>query len=123
MLAHECWFLVAEDDLNAARSLLKDELFASSMFHCQQSAEKVLKAYLAFKGEYLKKTHNLVNLLESCSIYDKAFSDLLNLVKNLNPLSTQFRYPDEYEIPDKEDAEEAFIQAEEVFKFVKQKIS
>lgn len=45
---YEAWLRIAKEDLCAAKGLLSLELFSSVAFHCQQAAEKSLKAYLVF---------------------------------------------------------------------------
>jgi HEPN domain-containing protein len=44
----ECWIVLADKDLMAAEIILKDDypLTNIAAFHCQQTIEKYLKAYL-----------------------------------------------------------------------------
>ena len=49
MQEHDKWLFTAIDDLKAAKALLSLEYFSAAVYHCHQSAEKFLKAYLAFK--------------------------------------------------------------------------
>ena len=58
------WLLKSRRDLEAARVLFEHGLFDVVVYHCQQSAEKALKAYLVYQEVILQKTHNLVVLLE-----------------------------------------------------------
>lgn len=45
------WITKAEEDLAAARRLLQDDpLPTPAAFHCQQAAEKALKAFLVARG-------------------------------------------------------------------------
>ena len=48
MHGHEEWLRIAKEDLLAAKALVKIELFSAVVYHCQQSSEKLLKAYLVF---------------------------------------------------------------------------
>jgi HEPN domain-containing protein len=59
------WVEKAEDDFRAATMLAgeKTPLHDVVCFHCQQCAEKYLKALLQEAGVYVPRTHNLVNLL------------------------------------------------------------
>ena len=55
------WLGKAKDDLRAARRLLKPPpaLSSAAAFHCQQAAEKALKAFLAWRDVPFRKTHDL----------------------------------------------------------------
>lgn len=123
MQKHERWIVISKEDLKAAKTLLKVELFSTVLFHCQQSAEKALKGYLGFKNVKIVKTHDLVLLLEVCMDFDGDFRKLEELIVGLNPFSTKFRYPTEYDIPEEKDAIDAIKKTEKVLKFVLDKIS
>ena len=62
----EQWIVKSQRDLAAARVLFQSQLFDITVYHCQQCAEKALKAYLAYQQGSLQRTHNLVILLEGC---------------------------------------------------------
>ncbi len=122
MREHEKWLRVVEDDLKSAKGLLRIEIFSTETYHCQQAAEKVLKAYLVFKNNKIVKTHDLMKLIVLCCKYDKDFEQLYDDAENLNPFATKFRYPTEFDIPDYEDTKNAIGQAERVVHFVTKKI-
>jgi HEPN domain-containing protein len=42
---------------------------------CQQSAEKILKAFLIYSGINPKKTHDLEELRVACEAFDKSFDE------------------------------------------------
>ncbi len=44
-------------------------------FHCQQAAEKLLKAYLTWQTQDFERTHDLRSLIESCARHDPTFLD------------------------------------------------
>ncbi len=44
----EEWVRIAKEDLLSAKILLKNELFSPVAYHCQQSAEKMLKSVIDF---------------------------------------------------------------------------
>lgn len=46
----EKWLTISRRDLQSARALLKELLLENVVYHCQQSAEKTLKAYLVHQG-------------------------------------------------------------------------
>jgi HEPN domain-containing protein len=63
------WRRFAAMDLNVA---IHDTSFSPLpieivCYHCQQSAEKALKAILAYHEETILKTHDLKRLLDLCS--------------------------------------------------------
>ena len=43
------WLLKSQRDLEAAKVLFEHGLFDIVVYHCQQSAEKALKAYLVYQ--------------------------------------------------------------------------
>jgi HEPN domain-containing protein len=123
MQKHEEWLILAQEDLLAAHHLLEAELIRLSSFHCQQSAEKALKGFLAFKKQDILKTHDLVKLIKLCSNFDEVFNTLERQAELLNPYISKSRYPEDcLVIPTESKAKEALIMAKEILNFVKIKI-
>ena len=60
------WVLKAEDDIESARTLaaLAKPKRDAACFHCQQAAEKYLKALLQEIGLAVPRTHKLEDLLD-----------------------------------------------------------
>jgi len=56
------WLEKALDDLESARVLAAADHAANALYHCQQSAEKSLKAFLTLHDRPFRKTHNLKEL-------------------------------------------------------------
>lgn len=85
------------------------QAYRTVCFLCQSAAEKFLKAYLIARGWTLKKTHDIVELLELCSDYDDAFQGLLFDGSLLNEYMVEGRYPGDlaFEAIGHEDAREA----------------
>lgn len=52
------WLEKASDDLESARILAAADHAANALYHCQQSAEKSLKAFLTLHDRPFRKTHN-----------------------------------------------------------------
>ena len=123
MQEHERWLRIAKEDLLAAKALIKAELFSSVVYHSQQSAEKSLKAFLAFKDHPITKTHDLIRLIELCMTFDQEFRSIFDAADYINPFATRFRYPTEFDIPDQKSAKLAIKHSEDVMKFVLKKIS
>ena len=119
MQNHESWLAIAQEDLSAAKALQRIELFSAVTYHSQQAAEKSLKAYLVYKSFPIIKIHDLVQLIELCMKTDKEFSKILDEGEKLNPFSSKFRYPTEFDIPDKE---LTIKQAQAIMKLVSKKI-
>ena len=70
------WLAKAEDDLGSARVLIAGSRFAAALFHCQQAAEKSVKAFLTWNDRTFPKTHDLKELGEDCREIDAALSSL-----------------------------------------------
>ncbi len=86
----------AEGDWNAARQLnrvRKDPNYDSVCFHCQQSAEKYLKARLEEAGINFPKTHDLIKLLGLAVMVEPQLVALHAVVAVLNPYAIGYRYP------------------------------
>lgn len=109
------WLTKAEGDLEAARVLLSREttfLFPVG-FHCQQAAEKYLKAFLTWHGVPFPKTHDLDELLDLAAAVDPPLSPSLRVIAALTPFGVEIRYPGDAPDPTREEAETALAFAEE----------
>ena len=62
------WLLRAEEDLAAAAVLAAPATLRSALFHCQQAAEKSLKAFLTWREKPFPRTHALTVLAPSLSL-------------------------------------------------------
>lgn len=123
MQEHEKWCAIAKEDLGMAKLALSSKYFSSATYHCQQCAEKTLKGYLSFKDEPITKVHDLIKLLEQCMKLDDDFEKLYPFARKLNPFSTKFRYPTEFDIPDLEKTTVVIEYAECIMNFVLKKIA
>jgi HEPN domain-containing protein len=114
------WLTKACNDLRSARRLYSDRppLLDTAAYHCQQAAEKALKAYLTLHDVPFRKTHLLVPLLVDCEQVDPAFAELAEATEVLTPFATAFRYPGDVSEPDPADVAEAIAFAEIVLVFV-----
>ncbi len=90
------WIEKAEEDRLVVQQLVAADSTARGAigFHCQQAAEKFIKAYLIFLGIDPERTHNLEFLVERCSSIDKDFSNI-NLM-NLTDYGVEARYPGDF---------------------------
>ena len=72
------WVRKAESDLADVRRTLASEEgpFDTACFHCQQAAEKYLKAFLAWHGRQIPRTHDIEELFLICTEIDHALDSL-----------------------------------------------
>ena len=120
----EEWLKKAEEDYQTALVLAqkkKSFFFNTICFHCQQSAEKYLKAYLALLQIPFPKTHDLILLRQICVNQGADFEVIAELILSLNPYSVEYRYPGEQ--ANRKDAERALAASEKVRHFLKEKIA
>jgi HEPN domain-containing protein len=103
------WVAKATNDLlSADNNLNAGEIpFDVVCFHCQQAAEKLLKAFLVASGHPAPRTHDLLLLLEETLPTDPAAEELRDGLALLMPYAVEIRYPDEWCEPSAEDAREA----------------
>ncbi|MCG3210181.1 MAG: hypothetical protein FOGNACKC_03812 [Anaerolineae bacterium] len=90
------WVEKAEGDFLAASTLLRLRHKSTTdavCFHCQQCAEKYLKAFLQQHEIQFSRTHDLVELLLLCQQTDETFLALALPLQSLNSYSVEIRYP------------------------------
>ena len=118
------WLIKAEHDLMAATHLLDvdGELRDVVVYHCQQAAEKALKAYLTWRDSEFAKTHALVQLVEQARSYEDDFSVLMEHAEDLSPFAWRFRYPGDLLDPGEAETDRALAMAGEIMEFVKKRL-
>lgn len=116
------WLAKAKSDLDTAYVLIRGaELHLDTgSYHCQQAAEKALKAWLTSQKQEFRKTHDLVELLNQCVGVHPGFEILLEPARFLVPFATQFRYPGDIFEPPLEEALRALEDASTIHRFVAQ---
>jgi len=89
----QAWTFFADKDLALAEFIAERPEFTGELaFHCQQSIEKYLKAYLVKSKIPFKKTHDLVELYHKVKeIKDLGIDEIL--LKDIRNLYTEVRYP------------------------------
>jgi HEPN domain-containing protein len=109
------WFTKADRDFGLASytQLHKPEYPDLICYHCQQAAEKFLKALVIHHGLPLRKTHDLEELLDiltavESSINQNFYYEALK-IKNY---AVGIRYPDPSGDPTEADVAEALLSAE-----------
>lgn len=117
------WLSRADHDIDTARTMLQVENPPTDVvcFHCQQAAEKCLKAFLVSLGREFPRTHDVMRLLALCTTEDDGFRDLEEDLMALVDYAVEVRYVDDWrEIPFDE-AESALAAADRVMGFVKRR--
>ncbi|MGI9087261.1 MAG: HEPN domain-containing protein [Chthoniobacterales bacterium] len=121
----QAWLKKAFSDLAAARLLIRgnERHLAIGAYHCQQVAEKALKAYLTARETIFPQTHVLEHLLEFCLSSNSEFQRFRRHTKELTPLADEFRYPGDAAEPTLEEAQGSLQMAEEVYAFCEVQLS
>ena len=89
------WVKKAEEDYVVARQGRRSKVpvHDSVCFHCQQSAEKYLKALLQELGGIVPRTHDLELILERLRPEHPKLGSLRRVLLILNPYAVEYRYP------------------------------
>jgi HEPN domain-containing protein len=89
------WVLKAEEDWQGACELAgrKPPLRDLACFHCQQAAEKYLKALLQNVGAVVPKTHDLEDLLDLLLPHEATLAPLRRILQSLSHYAVEYRYP------------------------------
>ena len=116
------WLAKAAGDLKSARVLGGDPEgpLDSAIYHCQQGAEKAVKAFLVCNGVTPEKTHDIRKLAVEASAFEDRFNEMIPQAAALTPYAWEFRYPDDLAEtePTREEFNEALKQAQEIYDFV-----
>jgi HEPN domain-containing protein len=114
------WLRRAAADLRGAEIDLAADppLAGDAVFHCQQAAEKALKAFLAWHDVPFRKTHDLAEIGHQCIALDPSLEPLCRRAEGLTTFAWIFRYPGELDEPPVEDVVGALALAREVFNAV-----
>jgi HEPN domain-containing protein len=92
----EDWIFLADRDLKTAEIIIKDDCPLTNIiaFHCQQSIEKYLKAYLIEKDVPIVKTHDLIKLNDMIKEINDLVIDEQKLIA-VSEVYIESRYPGE----------------------------
>ncbi len=114
----ERWLTFAREDLRVAELAAAEALWNQTCFHAQQCIEKILKAWLADRGETPPRTHKLVDLV--MLVGESLLARLADEVRTLDRFYISTRYPDALPgmlaegLPGADDAREALALAKQV---------
>jgi HEPN domain-containing protein len=117
------WLRKALSDLQTAEILGRpdSEHHDTGVYHCQQAAEKAIKAFLAFTNCPIEKTHAVDELVALAFIKEPAFDTIRADADTVSPFATQFRYPSISDCdlePTESDFIEALAAARRIYDFV-----
>jgi HEPN domain-containing protein len=112
-------------DYDAAEKLsaFRESFMEVVCYHCQQSAEKILKAYAIAQGEPLMKTHDLRIIVGQCLNHEQSFNSLSDACTALNDYATLTRYPANDDNTTEEEMNASLLDAAEILEFTKSKLA
>lgn len=92
------WTAKAEIDFRTAGRLIQDPepIRESIAFHCQQTVEKYVKAFLVRHQVEFPKTNNLDQLLELLGTVNQDLAAKLEETEVLTPFGVEIRYPGDF---------------------------
>jgi HEPN domain-containing protein len=116
------WLSKAESDIKNAQIILSSKdtslPFDTVCFHCQQASEKYLKAYLIYHNRTFPYSHNLADIVAVCMEVDRSFASIQRKAEILTPYAVEIRYPDDFYMPTKQEAEESLAITTEIKDFI-----
>jgi HEPN domain-containing protein len=118
------WIRYAQEDYDCAVAVAAANhpySVRKACFDCQQSAEKILKAYTIAKEGTRIKEHDLRVLLRQCKKYASDFSELETACSALNMYISVSRYPLGANLTDS-DMNQALDYARKILEFTKSKL-
>lgn len=121
------WLSLAEYDFETAKAMLKSGRYLYVAFTCQQTIEKILKAfYVKEKDRTPPYTHNLIKLLNEISLSSEIDGDKKKFMETLNSYYVESRYTEEIEeiskLVNSGKAKEIFSKTKELFLWLKEMI-
>ncbi|MBM4062335.1 MAG: HEPN domain-containing protein [Planctomycetes bacterium] len=114
------WLLRAAEDLREAEHDLvaAPPLIRGAVFHCQQAAEKTIKAFLAAHERPFRKTHDIDEIGSAAVAIDASLAAVVDLAIDLAPYAWRYRYPGTPVGPTEAEAQGALAVARDVWREV-----
>lgn len=120
------WIKKSENDLLAVEIILNSKSAPADVvcFHCQQAAEKQLKAYCIKLDVVFEKSHDLIYLLDLVNKKTNGGvdDDIYLKCEKINDYAATIRYPMEKYEPTLPEAKEAYPIALRVKEYILQKL-
>ena len=120
------WIKVAQRDYDAAHKMAElhhPVPLEIVCYHCQQSVEKILKAYALAHSEPLVKTHDLDSVLKQCMEHDDQFAAFADVCPVLTEYAIASRYPLDEDWINEHDMQTALKNAFEILEFTKARLA
>jgi HEPN domain-containing protein len=110
------WLRKSAADLRGARVDLQavPPLVEDALFHCQQAAEKAMKAFLVLHDVAARRTHDLDELGAACERLCPELGPVIEPARELTVYAWRFRYPGEPADPTVDEARVALSIAQGV---------
>ena len=114
------WMEYASEDLAAAAALLGQGVCLNTVcFHCQQTIEKSLKAYLLFVSGQNMDGHNLSWLIRQACRFNSEFGRFISKTALFNSYYIECRYPsDNWENPDRDMIDRNIGVTREIYEYI-----
>ncbi|HTV48642.1 MAG TPA: HEPN domain-containing protein [Phycisphaerae bacterium] len=116
------WLTRANRDLQAAQILASADkpLLDIAIYHCQQAAEKSIKAWLQSNDMPFSKTHDIEDLVEQALKIKPGFEKWIKAGAALTPYVAAFRYPggSDEPMPTRKEFNEALQYAQAIYEYV-----
>ncbi len=120
----KAWLAKAGNDLRGAEVDLAADppLVEDALFHCQQAAEKAMKAFLTAHDTPFRKTHDLDELASVCERIDASLKDALNPARDLTVFAWEFRYPGSDDPPPEAEAYDSLSLARAAVQAIRERL-
>jgi HEPN domain-containing protein len=114
------WLTLADEDLSIAELIMRDSesVYWGAAFHCQQTAEKSLKAFLAYNDYHVEKTHDIEYLVKLCAKILPEIEPFIEAAAVMSDYAVDSRYPAPRLEITKQKAEQAIETARSIYEFV-----
>ena len=118
----QAWLRRSREDLLSACKLSAepDPLFGTALYHCQQAAEKALKAALVFHDQAFEKTHDIGALLHLAIPFDGPLSMMVTAANQLSRYAVIYRYPSDEPEPERAQFDQTLHDVETLYALVLQ---
>ncbi len=116
------WLVRAQGDLRAASVLVDAQLLPEALFHCHETAEKALSAFLTWNRKPLADTRGLEQLRQECIEIDPTLLPALTGIERLSQYVWHYRSPEAPYQPDGVDVDDALAAAARVLAEIEDRI-
>ena len=121
------WIELAFYDLDTAKAMLTTERYLYVGFMCNQTMEKMLKAYYVFNNKKTPPyTHNMRRLATEANLYKELSEKQKDFIDDIIPFNIEGRYPEYkqmlYDTLKRTECENLIKGTEEFVKWIKSKL-